>query len=187
MKQAREQWETDSHSWEASRIVCLDESNIKTSMVRLYGRGREGMRVRGYIPDARWKSLSIVSSLRFDGSTEALIYEGGMTSELFRKWVKDCLIKTLHKGDILILDNMSSHKSIEIQELVESVGATMKYLPPYSPDKNPIELMWSKVKAELRKAEEVTPEGLTEETGRVLSHITQTDARGWFCHCGYYS
>lgn len=82
---------------------------------------------------------------------------------------------------------MSSHKSIEIQELVESVGATMKYLPPYSPDKNPIELMWSKVKAELRKAEEVTTEGLTEETGRVLSHIMQTDARGWFCHCGYYS
>ena len=114
------------------RVECLDESNIKTSMVRCYGRGKRGERVKGYIPDARWEALSILSSLRIDGSTEAIEYEGGLDGEFFKQWVKDALLRTLHKGDVVI------------------VGAEIKYLPPYSPDLNPIELMWSKIKSELR-------------------------------------
>ena len=98
-------------------------------MVRLYGRSRRGERIRCCLPDARWKSLSILSSLRFDGSTEAIIYEDGLTGEFFHKWVKENFIKTLNSGDIVVLDNMSSHKLAEVKELTEAVGATVKYLP----------------------------------------------------------
>ena len=120
-------------------------------MVRLYGRGLKGERVKDYIPDARWRSLSSVSSLRSDGSTEALVYEGGMTGELFKIWVKEYLVTTLRKGDIVILDNLSSHKVAGIKELIHCAGATVEYLPQYSPDFNPIEMMWSKVKIILGK------------------------------------
>ena len=91
-----------------------------------------------------------------------------MTGEFFKNWVKDCLIKTLNKGDIVILDNMSSHKVARIKELIASVGATIKYLPPYSPEKNPVESMWSKIKTELRKAEKIKMEDLIEATGKAL-------------------
>ena len=131
-------------------------------MVRCYGRGKRGERVKGYIPDARWESLSILSSLRIDGSTEAIVYEGGLDGEFFRQWVKDALIKTLHKGDIVVMDNMSSHKVAGVIELIKSVGAEIKYLPPYSPDLNPVELMWLKLKSELRSQGKVKVEELIE-------------------------
>lgn len=156
-------------------------------MTRLYGRGKRGERVKGYIPDARWKSLSILSSLRIDGKTEAIVYEGGLSREFFKKWVKDYLLKILSKEDVVIMDNMSSHKGIEISELIKSVGAEVRYLPPYSPDLNPVELMWSKLKLELRGKEKVNVDELIEATGKALSNITKTDAQGWYKHCGYYS
>lgn len=145
-----------------------------------------GERVKGYIPDARWESLSILSSLRIDGSTEAIVYEGGLDGEFFRQWVKDALIKTLHKGDIVVMDNMSSHKVAGVIELIKSVGAEIKYLPPYSPDFNPVELMWSKLKSELRSQGKVKVEELIEATGRAMRKITPQDAQGWYKHCGYY-
>ena len=156
-------------------------------MVRLYGRGKRGQRVKDYIPDARWKSFSVLSSLRSDGQTEAIVYERGLTGELFKSWLKENLVKTLHEGDIVIMDNMSSHKVSGVKDLIEAVGAHIKYLPPYSPDLNPIENMWSKVKSELRKASEATSEQLMEATGRALDKVTQSDAKGWFEHCGYSS
>ena len=100
--------------------------------------------------------------------------------------MKENFIKTLKSGDIVILDNMSSHKVAGIRELIESVGGTVKYLPPYSPDKNPVELMWSKIKTCLRKAGKVTTNELIDETGKALRHITPKDAQGWYRHCGYY-
>ena len=156
-------------------------------MVRLYGRGKLGLRVKDYVPDARWKSFSVLSSLRCDGQTEAIVYEKGLTGDLFKSWLKEYFVKTLHEGDIVVMDNMSSHKVCGVKELIEAVGAQIKYLPPYSPDLNPIENMWSKVKNELRKASEVTPEQLMEATGIALNKVTQSDARGWFEHCGYSS
>ena len=156
-------------------------------MVRLYGRGLKGERVKDYIPDARWRSLSIVSSLRSDGSTEALVYEGGMTGKLFKIWVKEYLVTTLRKGDIVILDNLSSHKVAGIKELIHSVGATVEYLPQYSPDFNPIEMMWSKVKNYLRKVSKTEIDELVDAAGAGLRSVTQNDAVGWYKHCGYYS
>ena len=187
VKEAREKWEKESQGIPASCIVCLDESNIKTSMVRLYGRGKRGQRVKGYIPDARWKSLSILSSLRADGSTEAIVYEGGLSAEFFKTWVKECLLKTLREGDVVIMDNMSSHKGSAICELIEGVGAQVRYLPPYSPDFNPVEMMWSKIKSELRGKQEVEESELIEATGLALKKVARRDAQGWYQHCGYFS
>ncbi len=174
-------------TWDVNKLVFLDESSIKTAMIRLYGRGIKGERVKDYIPDARWSSLSIVSSLRSDGSTEALVYEGGMTGELFKFWVKECLVKTLRKGDIVILDNLSSHKVSGVKELISSTGATVEYLPQYSPDFNPIEMMWSKIKNYLRKVSKVKIDELIDAAGDGLRRVTQNDAVNWYKHCGYYS
>ena len=156
-------------------------------MVRLYGRGKRGQRVKDYVPDARWKSFSVLSSLRSNGQTEAIVYERGLTGELFKGWLKENLVKTLHEGDIVIMDNMSSHKVCGVKELIEAVGAHVKYLPPYSPDLNPIEKKWPKVKSELRKASEAMPEQLMKATGRALDKVTQSDAKGCFELCGYFS
>ena len=156
-------------------------------MVSLYGRSFRGKRVKDYVPDARWKSFSVLSSLRINGKTEAMVYEGGLTGELFKGWLKENFVQTLREGDIVIMDNMSSHKVSGVKDLIEAAGAQVKYLPPYSPDFNPVENMWSKVKNELRKASSTKTEQLMKATDKALNKITQFDAEGWFGHCGYSS
>ena len=154
-------------------------------MIRLYGRNLKGLRVKNYVPDARWQSLSLLSRLRSDGSTQAIVYKGGLTGELFKTWIRECLLSTLKEGDIVILDNMSSHKVAGVKELISSVGARIEYLPPYSSDLNPIDLMWSKVKGYLRNASKTEIHELTEAAGEGLKQVTKTDALCWCKHCGY--
>ena len=156
-------------------------------MVRLYGWGPKGGRIKDYVQDARWKSLSIISALRSDGSTEAMVYEGGLTGELFKTWLEECLLKTLKKDDILIMDNLSSHKVAGIKEILASAGIKLEYLPPYSPDLNPVEAMWSKVKNNLRKIPKTRIDELEKAVGESLNKIKRLDAVGWFKHCGYSS
>jgi transposase len=120
-------------------------------MTRLYGRGIIGERVFDYVPDTRWEGLTILSSLRQDGTTEALVFEGALNGEMFKEYMRSCLAPTLKEGDVVIMDNLSSHKVKGIQEIVEEQGARIEYLPPYSPDLNPVENMWSKMKTNLRK------------------------------------
>ena len=187
VKQNRQEWVEKSQSWDINNLVFLDESSIKTSMVSLYGWGLSGERVKDYVPDARWKSLSILSSLRIDGSTEAMVYEGGLTGDLFKAWLKECLLPTLRKDDIVIMDNMSSHKVEGVQEIISSVGARIEYLPPYSPDFNPVEHLWSKVKKYLRKVSKTQIDELRKVAGESLNKVTRTDALGWYKHCGYSS
>ena len=187
MKQKRVEWRKKSQSFDTNKLVFLDESSIKTSMVRLYGWGPKGGRIKDYVPDARWKSLSILSTLRNDGSTEAIVYEGGLTGELFKKWLKECLLKTLKKDDILVMDNLSSHKVAGVKEMLSNAGIKLEYLPPYSPDLNPVESMWSKVKNSLRKIPKTKINELEKAVGESLSKLKRLDAVGWFRHCGYYS
>ena len=155
-------------------------------MVSLYGWGLKGKRIKDYIPDARWKSLSILSSLRIDGTTEAIVYKGGLSGEFFKVWLKEHFVKTLKEGDIVIMDNLSSHKVAGIKEIVSGVGAKIEYLPQYSPDFNPIEFMWSKIKINLRKISKVNLDDLTNAVGKCLNEVTASDASGWYKHCGYY-
>jgi len=187
VKQRRIEWRKKSQNFDINKLVFLDESSIKTSMVRLYGWSPKGKRIRDYVPDARWKSLSILSTLRSDGSTEAIVYEGGLTGELFKTWLKECLLKTLKKDDILVMDNLSSHKVAGVKEILASAGIKLEYLPPYSPDLNPVEAMWSKIKNNLRKIQKTKIDELEKAVGESLSKLKRLDAVGWFRHCGYSS
>jgi len=168
-----------------TKLVFLDESGINTGMTRLYGRGFKGERVIEYVPDVRFKRTSILSSIRLDGSCVPTVFSGSLNGELFKKYLKDFLVPTLAKDDIVVMDNLSSHKVVEVKEIIESSGATLLYLPPYSPDLNPIEPMWSKIKAYLRKIKARTVDILFESIAEALRLITKTDIKGWFKHSGY--
>lgn len=156
-------------------------------MTRLYARSGAGERISDHIPDARWQATTILSSLRLDGTTNAMVFEDALNGDLFRAWVENCLSPTLRPGDIVIMDNLSSHKVSGIEELISSCGAKVEYLPPYSPDLNPVENMWSKIKSFLRKVKKRDKESLFEAVGDALSSVSSQDAAGWFQFCGYCS
>jgi transposase len=165
--------------------VFLDESGAKTNMTRLRGRAPRGKRLNAAAPAGRWESTTMISSIRLDGSTTIMTINGATDAEVFRAYVKDILCPALKPGDIVVMDNLSAHKNALTRELIEAAGAQAWFLPPYSPDLNPIEKMWSKVKAWLRKLEARTPEALHEAVGTAFSKITANDARGWFASCVY--
>lgn len=127
----------------------------------------------------------MISSIRRDGSTACMTFEGATTGEVFRAYVEHILAPTLRRGDIVVLDNLSSHKDKRALELIEQTGAQVRFLPAYSPDLNPIEKMWSKVKALLRSAKARTPQTLLAAIGSALASVTSHDANGWFVSCGY--
>ena len=127
----------------------------------------------------------MIGSVRQDGATACMTVEGAVNAEVFRCYVREILLPTLKEGDILLMDNLSAHKDRQALDLLRNAGVTVRFLPAYSPDLNPIELMWSKVKAILRKAEARTNEALLLAIGEALSQVTQKDATHWFAHCGY--
>jgi transposase len=131
--------------------------------------------------------MTILSSLRMDGTTEALVFEGALNGEMFMAYMKTCLGPTLKAGDVVIMDNLSSHKVKGLEEIVTKCGAKIEYLPPYSPDFNPVENMWSKMKAYLRQMKERCKDNLIEAVGAALRTVTPQDAHGWFKHCGYWA
>ena len=142
---ARATWTQDSRAWDVKRLVFLDESGAKTNMTRLRGRAPRGERVYDSAPHGHWCSTTMISSIRCDGSTACLVIEGSTDREVFQEYVRGVLLPTLRPGDCVIMDNLSPHKTPEIQALIASVGATARWLPAYSPDLNPIEKMWSKI------------------------------------------
>ena len=169
------------------RIVCIDESAAKTNMTRLYGRALAGQRCYDSTPDSRWQTTTVLSSLRTDAQTSCMIYEGGTSRAVFEIYVEKVLCPSLRPGDIVIMDNLSSHKSTRITEMITGCGAELKYLPVYSPDLNPIEKMWSKMKAILRKLKARTQEELDAAIKIALDAVTPQDAIAWYASCGYQS
>ena len=167
------------------RLVFIDESGAKTNMTRLYGRAKDGQRAVDDTPSGHWCTTTMISSVRLDGSTACMVVDGATTKDIFKAYVENILLPTLRPGDIVVLDNLSSHKNQEIRDLIESVGAELWFLPPYSPDLNPIEKMWSKVKAILRKLKARTEQALIAAIAKALDQVTASDAKGWFKSCGY--
>ena len=167
------------------RFVFVDQTNAKTTMTRLYGRAPVGERVVDYVPDGRWESLTLVAALTHEGATAALTYEGGTDSATMLSFVEQVLVPTLKPGQIVVLDNLSSHKNADVIAAIRAAGADVWFLPRYSPDLNPIEGMWSKVKAWLRKTGARATDALIDAIGTALRQVTQRDAKGWFSHCGY--
>lgn len=127
----------------------------------------------------------MISSVRLDGTTACMTVGGATDTATFKSYVGEILLPTLREGDVVIMDNLSAHKNAAVVSLIESAGARAVFLPPYSPDLNPIEMMWSKVKSILRKLEARDEDSLFEAIGRALSKVTARDAMGWFAHCGY--
>ena len=178
-------WKKEQPSMELEKLVFIDESGAKTNMTRLYGRAKNGARAVDSAPGGHWSTTTMISSIRLDGSIAPMVVNGATNKEVFKVYVEKFLLPTLQKGDVVILDNLSAHKSKEIRELIESVGAELWYLPPYSPDLNPIEKMWSKIKAILRKLKARTEKELITAIAKALEVITAKDVKGWFESCGY--
>jgi transposase len=168
-----------------ARLIFLDESSARTNMTRLRGRAQRGQRVGGAAPHGHWNSTTIIGAMRMNGSTACMAIEGATDAEVFRAYVAEVLCSTLQPGDLVVMDNLAPHKSEPTLALIRQTGADVLFLPAYSPDLNPIEQMWSKVKNTLRSLEARTRESLLEAIGRALAGITPQDALNWFAHCGY--
>lgn len=154
-------------------------------MTRFRGRAKRGKRLVDSAPCGHWESTTMMSSVNIKGETDCMVIEGATTKIVFERYVEEVLSQKLKPGDIVIMDNLPSHKSSTAQEIIEAKGATIKFLPPYSPDLNPIEEMWSKVKEFLRNAKARTTERLYEEIGKALDNVTGENAIGWYKDCGY--
>lgn len=188
--QARKEWkEKQEHHVElpVDKLVFLDESGVNIDMVRRYGRAKNKNRVNDYAPVNTPKKTTLVSSVRLDGTQAYEFFQGSLNGKNFLSYVKNTLIPTLKKGDIVVMDNLSCHKVKGVKEAIEEAGASVLYLPPYSPDFNPIEMMWSKIKALLRNWKTDTPELLHSVIPDAFSSISVSDISGWFAASGYCS
>ena len=187
VQQAREAWRGQQKRLDPHRLVFLDEAGATTTMTRLRGRAKGGQRCHGRTPQGHWRTTTMLSSIRLSGQTACLAIVGATTAEVFREYVRGVLVPTLRPGDIVVADNLSAHKDKQAQELIRQAGAQFTLLPAYSPDLNPIEMMWSKVKERLRAAKARTQETLYKALAHALDAVTPDDANGWFRACGYLS
>jgi len=154
-------------------------------MTRRCGRAQRGQRVHASAPAGRWQTTTMLSSLRLDGSTACMTVEGDTDTEVFQTFVREVLCPALRPGDLVVMDNLSPHKQDPALRLIEAAGATVRFLPACSPDLNPIEKMWSKVKQFLRSAQARTGEELQAAIAAALACVSARDARNWFASCGY--
>jgi transposase len=154
-------------------------------MDRTHGRAPSGVRVDGPVPHGHWKVVTLTAAVRLGGVGACLAFDGATDSAAFETYVERCLAPTLRPGDVVVLDNLACHKSAEAARLIAAAGAELRFLPPYSPDLNPIERMFSKLKAWLRSAGARTIDGLIEAMGDALRAVRQADVLGWFRHSGY--
>lgn len=154
-------------------------------MARVYGRAKRGKRCRAAVPHGHWKTTTFTGALRCSGMTAPMVLDGPMNTAAFRAYVEQVLVPTLESGDIVVMDNLPAHKNAAIRNAIESKGATLRYLPPYSPDFNPIENAFAKLKALLRKAAERTIDGLWAAIGRLIDTFTPSECANYFTAAGY--
>jgi transposase len=168
-------------------FVFLDETGAKTNMTRLYGRSMVGERCVDHTPHGHWKTMTLLSAMRLDGVMQeaTALYDGPMNRDTFVAYVEHHLTPSLRPGDVVVMDNLSSHKDAAVRELIESAGADLWYLPAYSPDLNPIEKLWSKVKAWLRRVMADTFGGLIDAIADALRAVDTHECANYFKACGY--
>ena len=154
-------------------------------MIRLRGRAPRGQRLVDKTPHGHWKTSTFVAGLRCDGVIAPAVFDGPINGDLFLAYVEQVLVPTLRAGDTVIIDNLSSHKLAGVRDAIEAAGATLLFLPAYSPDLNPIKMMWAKVKAHLRQAKARTDPDLLTAIGQALQTVSAADAQGFFRHAGY--
>jgi len=168
---------------DVNRLVYLDEMSVNIGMTRLYGRAPKGERIVEYVPDVRYKRISVISTIRVSGETNPFAFTGTLNGNLFMQYVWECVVPTLKPYDILVMDRLSSHMMTVITEIVDGIGANVLYLPPYSPDFNPIETVFSQVKSDLRKLKMRSVEGICDGLSHAFYSVTPEQAQNYFRNC----
>ena len=179
----RKNWTENLSRYDKNNLVFIDESGVNTDLTRIYGRAAGGTRCVDKVPLNTPKNTTILSSIRLNGETTYTSYQGGTTNDKFTSYLKNVLAPTLQEGDIIIMDNMRTHHSKEVKKVIEDLKINVVYLPPYSPDLNPIEKMWSKIKSILRKLKARDLDTLPEAVAYAFSKICVFDCIGWFRSC----
>ena len=185
MQLARKAWLEALPTMNIEKLVFIDETWTSTNMTRAYGRSRKGSRCIGSAPYGHWQTTTFVGALRHKKISAPMVIEAPMDGEVFLEYVRSVLCPTLTPGDIVILDNLGSHKVDGVEQAILATGATVLYLPPYSPDLNPIEKLFSKLKALLRKAAKRSVDALWQEIGTLLDSISSEECSNYFLSCGY--
>lgn len=185
MAEQRERWRQDQPSLDPAHLIFIDETGTTTNMARTRGRSRRGTRLIGRVPHGHWKTTTFVAGLRCGEIAAPFVIERPINGTIFLAYVHQCLVPTLTAGDIVVMDNLSSHKVVGVREAIETAGAKLLYLPPYSPDLNPIELLFAKLKALLRKAAERDTEALWNRLGKLLDAFSPQECANYLRHDGY--
>lgn len=185
MQKSRKDWIRNSRRIDFRKLVFLDETGAKTNMTRLYGWGPKSERLKEPVPHGHWNTKTLVQAIDYQGCRAAMTTNGPMNSLIFDKFVDWILLPNLQPGDILVMDNLSSHKSVQTLLKIESKGVEVRFLPPYSPDLNPIEKIFSKTKAALRSLAARTTRQLDKAISKAIASITSDDCINCFRACGY--
>jgi transposase len=181
----RWEWFEGQLDLDPDRLVFIDETWASTNMARRYGRAPRGERLRAAIPHGHWKTTTVVAGLRNSGMVAPMVLDGPVNGELFQAYVEQVLVPDLRPGDIVVMDNLGSHKGAGVRSAIEAAGASLAYLPAYSPDFNPIENAFSKLKAALRKAAARTVDTLWAVIGQIINTFTPTECANYFAAAGY--
>jgi transposase len=181
----RQDWFDGQLDLDPERLIFIDETWATTNMARKSGRAPKGERLRASVPHGHWKTTTFVAGLRHTGLTAPFVLDGPINGLWFQAYVDQVLVPTLGKGDIVVMDNLGSHKGAGVRKAIEAAGARLLYLPPYSPDFNPIEMAFSKLKALLRKAAERTLDALWDRIAAVLEEFTPQECANFFAAAGY--
>ena len=184
---ARRRWMREQGLFDPARLVFLDETATATNMVRLRGRCRRGERLIDRVPHGHWKTVTFVAGLRRRAMVAPLVLDGPMNATTFVTYLKECLVPTLKRGDIVMMDSLPVHKVAGVRAVIEAAGAKLRYLPKYSPDLNPIEQAFSKLKAHLRKAAERTIPRLSRRIGAIVTAFSPQECTNYFRYAGYAS
>jgi len=181
----RQEWFEGQVDLDPDRLVFIDETWASTNMARLHGRTPKGERLRASIPHGHWKTTTFVAGLRLTGMMATMVLDGPINRDAFQAYVDQVLVRELRPGDIVIMDNLSSHKGAGIRQAIEAAGARLLFLPPYSPDFNPIENAFAKLKALLRAAAERTVDALWTTIGSLIDRFTPDECANYFAAAGY--
>ena len=185
MKAAREAWFEAQPDLDPARLVFVDETWTATNMARTRGRCLRGERLRSPVPHGHWKTTTLVAGLRLSGIAAPFVLDGPINRDAFQAYVDQVLVPELAPGDVVVMDNPGSHKGPAVREAIEAAGARLLFLPPYSPDFNPIEMAFAKLKALLRKAAERTVAGLWTTIGRLVDAVAPNECANFFAVAGY--
>ena len=185
MLKRRRDWFAGQLDLDPSRLVFIDETGASTNLARKNGRCRRGRRLRAAIPHGHYKTITLVAGIRLRGLVAQKAFDRPINAVLFEEWIEQCLVPTLSKGDVVVMDNLPAHKGPRVEELIKAVGAELRYLPPYSPDMNPIEKAFSKLKTYLRKIAERTVAGLMRALETCADIFKPAECVNYFAACGY--